>query len=291
MRLGAQMSTAGGLQKAFQRGQEAGCDSIMIFTKSNRQWKAKPLTEEIVAAFQEADEEYDHIRPVAVHASYLINLGSSDDALWEKSFQALKEEVERAEALAIPTLTFHPGAHMKAGEEAGLANIARALRRLLDETAGFQAVVCLETMAGTGTTLGYRFEHLATLLADGQSGSQAGRLGVCFDTCHVFAAGYDIRTPEAYDETMAEFDRVIGLDQIRCFHFNDSKYDLGERKDRHDHIGRGYIGLEGFASFVNDPRWADHPAHLETPKTEEDEQGDEVEMDPVNLVALRELIT
>ena len=290
MRLGAQMSTAGGLQKAFERGQEAGCDSIMIFTKSNRQWKAKPLTQEMVAAFREADETYDQIRPVAVHASYLINLGSSDEALWEKSYQALKEEVERAEALAIPTLTFHPGAHMKAGEQEGLANIARALRRLLDETAGYKAVVCLETMAGTGTTLGYRFEHLATLLADGQGGSQAGRLGVCFDTCHVFAAGYDIRSPEAYDETMAEFDRVIGLDQIRCFHFNDSKYDLGERKDRHDHIGRGFIGLEGFANFVNDPRWADHPAHLETPKTEEDEDGDEVEMDPVNLATLRELI-
>lgn len=290
MRLGAHISTAGGLQKAFQRGQEAGCDSILIFTKSNRQWKAKPLTEEMVAAFRQADDEHDGIRPVSVHASYLINLGSSDDELWEKSYQALKVEVERAEALAIPTLTFHPGAHMKAGEEVGLANIARALRRLLDETAGFETVVCLETMAGTGTTLGYRFEHLATLLDEGQSPSQAGRLGVCFDTCHVFASGYDIRSPEAYAQTMAEFDRVVGLDQIRCFHFNDSKYDLGERKDRHDHIGRGYIGLEGFANFVNDPRWAEYPAHLETPKTEEDEAGLEVQMDPVNLETLRALI-
>ena len=290
MRLGAQISTAGGLHKAFERGQEAGCDSIMIFTKSNRQWKAKPLTEEMADAFRKADEGYEQIWPVAVHASYLINLGSPDDALWEKSYQALKEEVERAEALAIPTLTFHPGAHMKAGEEEGLANIARALQRLLDETAGYQTVVCLETMAGTGTTLGYRFEHLAALLTDGQKGSQAGRLGVCFDTCHVFAAGYDIRSPQSYDETMAEFDRVIGLDQIRCFHFNDSKYDLGERKDRHDHVGRGFIGLDGFANFVNDPRWADHPAHLETPKTEKDEDGEEVEMDPVNLATLRELI-
>jgi deoxyribonuclease-4 len=180
---------------------------------------------------------------------------------------------------------------MKAGEEVGLANVARALRRLLDETAGYETVVCLETMAGTGTTLGYRFEHLATLLADGQSASQAGRLGVCFDTCHVFTAGYDIRSAEAYDETTAEFDRVIGLDQIRCFHLNDSKYDLGDRKDRHDHIGRGFIGLAGFANFVNDPRWADHPAHLETPKTEEDDEGNEVQMDPVNLATLRELIT
>jgi len=290
MRLGAHISTAGGLQKAFQRGKEATCDTIMIFTKSNRQWKAKPLTEEIVAAFKQADDEYADIQPVAVHASYLINLGSSDDELWEKSLQALKIEVERAEALAIPTVTFHPGAHMKAGEETGLANVARALRRLLDETAGFETVVCLETMAGTGTTLGYRFEHLAYLLDEGQNSSVSGRLGVCFDTCHVFASGYDIRSPEAYAETMAEFDRVIGLEQIRCFHLNDSKYDLGERKDRHDHIGRGYIGLEGFANFVNDPRLAGHPAHLETPKTEEDEAGVEVEMDAVNLETLRGLV-
>ncbi len=290
MRLGAQMSTAGGLEKAFERGKEAGCDSIMIFTKSNRQWKAKPLTEKMITTFRQADETYDQIHPVAVHASYLINLGSPEEELWEKSFQALKEEVERVEALSIPTITFHPGAHMKEGEETGLANIARALRRLLDETAGYETVVCLETMAGTGTTLGYRFEHLATLLNEGQSSSQAGRLGVCFDTCHVFAAGYDIRTPEAYAETMAEFDRVVGLDQIRCFHFNDSKYDLGERKDRHDHIGRGYIGLDGFANFVNDSRWKGYPAHLETPKTEEDEHGEEIEMDPVNLAALRDLL-
>jgi deoxyribonuclease-4 len=290
MRLGAQMSTAGGLEKAFERGQEAGCDSIMIFTKSNRQWKAKPLTDEIITTFREADEEYADIHPVAVHASYLINLGSSEDELWEKSYQALKVEVERSEALAIPTITFHPGAHMNEGEEVGLANIARALRRLLDETAGYETRVCLETMAGTGTTLGYRFEHLAYLLQEGQSSSQAGRLGVCFDTCHVLAAGYDIRSPEAYAETMTEFDKVVGLDQIRCFHFNDSKYDLGERKDRHEHIGRGYVGLEGFANFVNDPRWARLPAHLETPKTEEDDDGNEIEMDPVNLKTLRGLI-
>jgi deoxyribonuclease-4 len=291
MRLGAQMSTAGGLHNAFQRGKEAGCDSIMIFTKSNRQWAVKPLTEEMVADFRQAGEAHEDISPVAVHASYLINVGSSDPALWEKSYLALKVEVERAEALAIPTITFHPGAHMEAGEEAGLANVARALRRLLEETAGFEVVVCLETMAGTGTTLGYRFEHLAYLLQQGQSENQAGRLGVCLDTCHVFAAGYDIRSPQSYAETMAEFDRVVGLDQIRCFHLNDSKYDLGERKDRHDHIGRGYIGLEGFANFVNDPRWAHHPAHLETPKTEEDDGGEEVEMDPVNLATLRGLIT
>lgn len=290
MRLGAHMSTAGGLYTAFERGREAGCETMLIFTKSNRQWKAKPLTDKDVSKYKETAAEYSDIHPVAVHASYLINIGSSDEALWEKSFDSLKVEVERCEELDIPYLTFHPGAHVGEGEETGLANIARALQRLLAETEGFKTSVCLETMAGTGTTLGYKFEHLAYLLEEGQAKGGNGRLGVCFDTCHVLAAGYDIRTPETYEGTMAEFDSVVGLDQIKCFHFNDSKYDLGERKDRHDHIGDGYVGLQGFANFVNDKRWANHPAHLETPKTEKDDDGNEIEMDPVNLERLRSLI-
>jgi deoxyribonuclease-4 len=158
---------------------------------------------------------------------------------------------------------------------------------LLAETEGNQTIVCLETTAGAGTHLGYRFEHIAYLL---EHGGAADRLGVCFDTCHTFAAGYDIRTPDAYAATMADFDRIVGLDQIKFFHFNDSKNDLGTRKDRHEHIGRGAIGLSGFASFVNDPRWSEHPAYLETPKTEEDDEGNEVQMDPVNLAALRDLV-
>ncbi len=283
------MSTAGGLHLAFERGLAAGCDSIMIFTKSNRQWAARPLTEADLTAFHEAAGAHSHI-PVGVHAGYLINVGSSDPWLWERSYEALKVEVERAEALGLPHVTFHPGAYMEADEATGLANVARALRRLLAETAGYRTAVCLETMAGTGTTLGYRFEHLAYLLKHGHNDGDQDRLGVCFDTCHVFSAGYDIRTPEAYAATMAEFDRVAGLDKVLCFHFNDSKHGLGERKDRHEHIGRGQIGLEGFANFVNDPRWADHCAFLETPKTETDEAGNEVEMDPVNLAALRELV-
>jgi deoxyribonuclease-4 len=283
------MSTAGGLQKAFARGEEAGCETIMVFTKSNRQWKAKPLSEEDIGAFRIAAAEYGATPIESAHASYLINVGSSDEALWEKSFQALKVEVERVEVLGIPLLTFHPGAHMNEGEETGLDNTARALHRLLEETAGYRTTICIETMAGTGTTLGYRFEHLAYLLEHGQSGSESGRLGICFDTCHVFAAGYDIRTPETYAATLAEFDTIAGLDQIRCFHFNDSKYELGDRKDRHDHIGRGFIGTDGFANFVNDARWSDHPAHLETPKKEDGDDGEEIEMDPVNLATLRGL--
>lgn len=290
MRLGAQVSTAGGLNKAFQRGDEIGCDSILIFTKSNRQWKAKPLADDDIKSFKKAAEEYSHIHPVAVHASYLINVGSPDEELWEKSYQALKVEVERSEALGIPYLTFHPGAYVGSDEKTGLDNVARALRRLLEETVDYQTTVCLETMAGTGTTLGFRFEHLAQLLEEGQTGQSGNRLGVCFDTCHVLAAGYDIRSPKSYEATMTEFDKLIGLDQIRCFHLNDSQYELGERKDRHAHIGEGAIGLEGFTNFVNDTRWRNHPAHLETNKTKEDENGDEIEMDPVNLAALRDLI-
>ncbi len=289
MRLGAHMSAAGGLFKAFARGDEAGCDSMLVFTKSNRQWKAKPITDKDVEKYRKAAEEYNHIYPVAVHASYLINIASPKDDLWEKSYQALKDEVERAAAFDIPLLTFHPGSFVSSDEQSGMARIARGLKRLLEETAEScsNVTVCVETMAGQGTNIGRSFEQLATIL------SQVGdnkRLGVCFDTCHVFAAGYDIRTPETYAETMAAFDKTVGLDKIKCFHLNDSKHELGSNKDRHEHIGQGFIGTSGFANFVNDSRWASHPAHLETPKTEEDEDGNEIEMDPVNLKALRDLI-
>lgn len=288
MRLGAHISTAGGVHMAFQRARDVGCETMLVFTKSNRQWKAKPLTEEDIQAYQKEAEAYQDVAPVAVHASYLINIASPDEALWEKSYQALKVEVERCGALGIPLITFHPGSFVTSDEQSGLDNISRGVRRLLAETAGSapETTVCLETMAGQGTNLGHRFEHLAYLL------DQAGpneRLGICLDTCHVFAAGYDIRSPEAYAATMDEFDRVVGLEHIKFFHFNDSKFELGENKDRHAHIGEGFIGLQGFANFVNDPRWAAYAAHIETPKTEKDDEGSEIEMDPVNLAALREL--
>lgn len=289
MRLGAHTSAAGGLYKIFERGQETGCDSMLVFTKSNRQWKAKAITEKDIRKYQEAKAAHDHIFPVAVHASYLINIASPDPALWEKSYLALKDEVERAAAYDLPLLTFHPGSYMKSGEDEGLARIAQGLTRLLAETAATApgVTVCLETMAGQGTNLGFKFEHLAQLLA---AAGPAERLGVCFDTCHVFTAGYDIRSAEAYEATLQAFDEVIGLDQIKCFHLNDSKFECGSRKDRHTHIGEGFIGSEGFANFVNDRRWQDHPAHLETPKKEKQDDGTEVEMDAVNLSRLRELI-
>lgn len=289
MRLGAHISTAGGVYKAFARAAEIGCDTMLVFTKSNRQWDAKPLTEKDIASYKKTEAEYDNIFPVAVHASYLINIASPDNEIWEKSYDALKIEVERAGAFGIPLITFHPGSYVSSDEETGLEAIAAGVRRLLDETADSapETTICLETMAGQGTNLGFRFEHLAHIL-DACGGDR--RLGVCLDTCHVFAAGYDIRTPDAYETTMAEFDRIVGLEQIKMFHFNDSKYGLGERKDRHAHIGEGHIGLQGFANFINDSRWANHAAHLETPKKEKDDEGNEVEMDPINMAALRSLV-
>jgi deoxyribonuclease IV len=288
MRIGAQMSTAGGLHLAYSRGHETGCETILLFTKSNRQWSAKPLTGEDIVQFEAATAEFDQIYPTAAHASYLINIASSKPDLWEKSRRALQIELERAGQLGIPYLTFHPGAYVDSDEETGLQNIARGLQMILAETAETapNTILCLETMAGQGTTLGHKFEHLATLLT---ANDHHPRLGVCFDTCHVFAAGYDIRSADAYAATMDEFDQVVGLEHIKCFHFNDSKFDLGAKKDRHAHIGQGYIGEEGFAHFLNDPRWADHAAHLETPKTETAEDDSEIEMDPVNLTVLRRL--
>ncbi|MEM7333119.1 MAG: deoxyribonuclease IV [Chloroflexota bacterium] len=289
MRLGAHISAAGGLFKSFKRAEEAGCDSMMVYTKSNRQWKAKPINEEDLTKYKKEAEKYSHIFPVAVHASYLINIASPDDALWEKSYLALKDEFERAALFDLPFITFHPGSYVKSSPEQGLERIAKGLKRLVEETSDSiqGTILCLETMAGQGTNIGAEFEHLGYLL---EATDYAPQLGVCFDTCHVFAAGYDIRSPEAYAKTMAEFDNIVGLEHIKCFHFNDSKFDLGEKKDRHQHIGKGLIGTEGFANFVNDPRWKDHPAHLETPKTEKDDDGNETEMDPVNLATLRGLI-
>jgi deoxyribonuclease-4 len=285
MRIGAQISTAGGVANAFARADEAGCETMLIFTKSNRQWKASPLTDEDIKAWQEEREKYSQVSPVSVHASYLINIASSKEELWERSYQALKIELERADALDIPTLTFHPGSHTGSGEEAGLQAIARALNRLLDELPDCKTTICLELMAGQGTNLGCTFEHLGYLLDET---GRTSRVGVCFDTCHAFSAGYDIRSPEAYQATMSKLDEVIGFDFVKCFHFNDSQFELGTPRDRHAHIGEGYVGKEGFAHFLNDPRWENHAAHLETPKTEE-RDGEEVEMDPINLDVLRSL--
>ena len=284
MRLGAHESIAGGLVNAFDRGHTATCDSIQIFTKSNRQWKARPLEDEEVAAWRErmqAEEESGGIFPVVAHTSYLINVGSPQEETWEKSYAALKIEVERCEMLGIPYLALHPGSHLKAGEEAGLANIARALSRLHAETPGFETMVCLEHMAGQGTNMGTTFEQLAWLLDHTDQGE---RLGICLDSCHLYAAGYGVRTPDGYARTMEDFERIVGLERLKVVHLNDSMHELGSQRDRHAHIGEGTIGLEGFRNFVNDPRLADLPGLLETDKS------DDLHEDIENLERLRGLI-
>ena len=280
MRLGAHESIAGGLHKAFDRARSVGCDALQIFVKSNRSWAVKPLTEEDIARFKDKAEETG-IQPVVAHTSYLLNLATPDEALWKRSRDTLVVELERCEALGVDWLVLHPGSHVGTGEKAGLARVAQALGEVHDATPGFRARILLETTAGQGTNLGYRFEQLAWLL---EHTPQGERLGVCLDTCHVFTAGYELRTPEGYAATMEAFDRIVGLERLKALHLNDSKYGLGTRKDRHAHIGEGYIGLEGFRHVINDPRLANLPGLLETPKS-----GD-LHEDRENLAVLRSLV-
>ncbi len=279
-RFGAHVSTAGGVSKAFQRAEDVGCDTMQIFTRNNNRWATKPLDPREIQRWHERWQQ-SPVRPVVSHASYLINLASSDDALWEKSIDAFVDELERAEALGLLGVVLHPGSPKEDGEAYGIERIARALDICHQRTAGFEALTLLETTAGTGKHLGYRFEQLTAMRA---GASDPERIAVCFDTCHVFAAGYEIRTPEGYAQTMDAFDQTIGLDLLKCFHFNDSKFDLGSRKDRHEHIGKGFIGLDGFRHIINDPRFEHVPMILETPKSKD------MHEDVENLAVLRSLV-
>ena len=280
LRLGAHESIAGGLYKAFDRARSVGCEAVQIFVKPNRAWAVKPLTEDDVTRFKAEAEETD-IQPVVGHASYLLNLATPDEALWTKSRDTLTIELERCETLNVPYLVLHPGSHVGTGEDAGLARVAQALGEVHAVTSGFHAQILLETTAGQGTGLGYCFEHLGWLIEHTPDGE---RLGVCLDTCHVFAAGYELRTPEGYAATMDGFDQVVGLERLKAIHLNDSKGDLGSRKDRHEHIGKGHIGQEGFRHVLNDPRLAGLPGLLETPKS------DDLHEDRENLAVLRLLV-
>ncbi len=280
MPLGAHMSIAGGMDKAVLRGQEIGCETIQVFTKNSRRWVAPPLKDETIQKWYRNLAETD-IAPVVAHDSYIINLASPDDALWHRSLDAFVEEMMRCDALSIPNLVMHSGAHTGAGEEAGLRRVALALDRAFERVPDTPVTVLLETTAGQGTSLGYRFEHLAQIM---QLAAAGHRLGVCFDTCHALAAGYEIRTPQGYEETFRQLDQVIGLERLHVFHVNDSKRDLGSRVDRHEHIGQGYIGLEGFRLLLNDARFRQHPMLLETPK------GRDMQADMENLATLRGLM-
>lgn len=280
MLLGSHMSIAGGVYNALISGKELGCTTIQIFTKSNNQWKARPLTASEISEFRAKQKEFQ-ISPVVAHDSYLINAASPDKALQEKSREALLIELQRCEALGISHLVMHPGSHVGTGEKEGIKRIAEAINWVHSETKDFTTQIALETTAGQGTNLGYRFEQLAEIM---DLTEQKKRLAVCLDTCHIFAAGYDIRTDTGCEKTMSEFDKIIGLDKLKVIHFNDSIKDFASKVDRHEHIGKGKIGLEGFRFFMNDRRFEKIPKILETPK---DEEG---KLDRMNLATLRKLV-
>lgn len=271
MLLGAHESAAGGPHRALERAAADGCEAVALFVKNQHRWQQRAWTDEEVEKYHVAAEAYD-IEAVA-HAAYLINLCSPTASVVEKSIAALADELGRCQVLGVPSLVFHPGSPGAGGSEVdGVAEIGRSLDRLFEEHgADFEDVtLLLENTAGQGANLGWRFEHLRDML--GQT-RYAARMGVCYDTCHAYAAGYDYTTPELYAAHWAEFHEVIGLGRLRAFHINDSKKELGSRVDRHDHPGEGLIGIEPFRWLVNDPRFQNIPALLETPPMDESADG------------------
>ncbi|MEW6051279.1 MAG: deoxyribonuclease IV [Candidatus Zixiibacteriota bacterium] len=280
MQFGAHESIEGGVFNAILRGRTATCDTIQMFNKSNNQWRAKKLSTEEVGKFFATIEETG-ISVACSHSSYLINLASADAALNEKSYLSFKEEMDRCNLLKIPSLVIHPGSHLGLGEQAGMDRICANLNRVLSEIKDNAVTICLETTAGQGSNLGYTFEQIAYMIDKVEN---KALMGVCMDTCHIFAAGYPITDPKDYKKTIKSFDDVIGLDKLKVIHVNDSKKGLGSRVDRHEHIGKGEIGLEGFRNLVNDKKLAKIPKVLETPK--EDDLKEDIE----NLKVLRGLV-
>ena len=280
--LGAHQSIAGGYHHAVEAAHRLGCDCVQLFTKNNNQWRAKPITPQEAQRFRSALAELGITHPIA-HDAYLINLASPDRELWRRSIDAFVVELERAAMLGIPYVVTHPGAFTTSSEAQGLKRVIRALNEIHRQTRDCSAQGLLETTAGQGTALGWRFEHLAAIL-DGVK--DPDRLGVCFDTCHVFAAGYTMGSKKKYSATMQAFDEIVSLEQIEAFHLNDSHRKLGSRIDRHAHIGRGKMGLRPFRHLLNDRRFRNVPMYLETPKGKE--EG--VDLDVINLKTLRGLI-
>ncbi len=279
---GSHLSIAGGMHKALLAAEELGLQTVQVFTKNQQQWKVPPLSASCLDQWQQHRNRLRFDQTVS-HASYLINLASPDQVLWEKSIDLIAEELSRCEVLAIPHLVMHPGAHMGAGDEAGLERIVMALDRLYDGDRFNKVTTCLESTAGQGTTLGHQLEHLAWII---EHARRPERLGVCLDTAHLFAAGYDFRG-EKYDAFRCELERLIGIEHVGVWHLNDSKKDLGTRVDRHHHIGEGFIGLSGFQGIVRDPAFAEVPKILETPKGKAD---DGRSWDTINLERLHALL-
>jgi deoxyribonuclease-4 len=288
-RLGAHLSIAGGLPRAVERARASRCQSLQIFTKSAGQWRARPLPAAEIDAFR-AGVARTGLWPVIAHNSYLINVAAAQRDLRLQSIASLLEEFDRADALGLDGLVMHPGSYTTGTEREGLRLVAEALSQVLDARPNTTTRILLEHTAGQGTNLGHRFEHLAEII-DRMGGTD--RVGVCIDTCHLLAAGYDICTEEGYRETFARFDDIVGISRIHAFHLNDSKKPCGSRVDRHEHIGKGCLGLEPFRMLLNDPRFAGHGMMLETPKLDTPENRRRSDLDPwdaKNLRTLRRLL-
>lgn len=274
------MSINGGIQTAHERGMQIGCTTIQLFTKNNMRWAANALSEEEIDKYKEL-ERRSRIRPVVAHSSHLINLCAKDPVVLRKSRQAFKDELDRCELLNIPYLVFHPGSHMGQGEREGVRRIAESVNLLHEETKGHRVKSVLELTAGQGTAIGHRFEHLREIIDEIETKK---RVAVCVDTCHLFAAGYDISNEIGYENTFEEFDDIIGFDRLVVLHVNDSKREVGSRVDRHEHIGKGRIGNTTFRLLMNDPRFVRIPKILETPKSKD------MHEDVMNLRKLRRFI-
>ncbi|MCF8044317.1 MAG: deoxyribonuclease IV [Desulfarculaceae bacterium] len=278
--IGAHFSTAGGLQNAVFEAHDHNCNAVQIFTKNSRTWKEKYPTVDEINRFLSARKE-TRVHCVVSHASYLINLGAREEEKLEKSRSALKNELIRSGLLQISDIVLHPGSHMNKGEKTGIRTIVESIDTVFEKLEGTSVRLLLETTSGQGTNIGHRFEHLAEIIARSRFSKN---MGACLDTCHIFTAGYDIRTDEAYEKTMNLFDNMVGIDRLRVIHLNDSRNELASRVDRHEHIGRGCIGDVAFRRFMTDPRLARIPKIIETPKRENKKA-----MDPVNLERLKEL--
>lgn len=287
-RLGAHMSIRGGLPRAVDRAHASGCAALQIFTKSAGQWRARPLPPEEIRLFRRRVRETG-IRPVVAHNSYLINVAASDRTLRRQSITALLEELDRAETLGLDGLVMHPGSYTSGSEHGGLRLVADGIAEVMDARPDGRTKLLLEHTAGQGTNLGHRFEHLASII-DAVGGTP--RVGVCLDTCHLLTAGYDICTREGYEDTFRQFGTIVGFSRLKAFHLNDSKKPCASRVDRHEHIGKGCIGVEPFRWLLNDRRFARLPMLLETPKLETRESlrlSDVDPLDHMNLSLLRSL--
>ena len=274
--IGAHISIAGGLWKAIERGESLGCEAIQVFTKNQLQWRASPISESVGSRFMAAWSR-SAIKKVVAHASYLLNLASGKEKR-EKSVAVLAEEIERCEALGIEDLVLHPGSHLGEGLEYGRELVAEGLKCALERTSGMRTRVLLETMSGQGYSIGTTIEDLAWILDRVDDPSRAG---ICLDTCHLFAGGYELRGRTSYDRFVRSVEKHIGLERVGCWHLNDSKAEMGSRIDRHQHLGEGFLGLDLFSSIITDPRWNDVPCLLETPKGPPGDRG--------NIALLRKL--